>query len=141
MLLRTFQSLPAPVRHLMFFVLAGGAAFVTDALGLYLLTRAGLHPLLARVASISVAMVVAWFLNRTLTFRVQTAPTMHEFLRYAALAWGVAALNYALYAILLMAKITASPLLATAISSAAAMVASYAGMRLGVFRRPKNAPL
>ncbi|NJC08143.1 GtrA family protein [Polymorphobacter fuscus] len=57
----------------------------------------GMSPYLARIASILVALVVAWWLNRQLTFRSAAPPSWREFAAYAATAAVGAAINYALY--------------------------------------------
>ena len=59
------------------------------------------------------------------------------FARYAAVGWLSAAVNYALFAALLLAWPRLDPLAALVASSAAAMVVAYLGMRFGAFaRRP-----
>ncbi len=122
-------------RHLGAFLSAGTLAFAIDALVLLILTRLlGVDPFLARIAAISLAMVAGWLAHRTFTFRLKTAPTPAEFLRYAGVAWGVAAVNYAVYAAILLLIEATPPLAAMVISSLVAMVVSYAGMRLAVFR-------
>ena len=61
-----------PVRHGLAFLVSGGTAFLVDALVLTLLTAVvGLHPILARVAAIALAMVAGWLMHRTFTFRVR----------------------------------------------------------------------
>lgn len=57
----------------------------------------GVSPYVGRVVSIAVALVVAWWMNRRLTFRSAAPPTWSEFGAYAATAAVGAAINYALY--------------------------------------------
>ena len=125
-----------PVRHWLGFLISGGTALAVDALVLELLaTLLGLHPIAARLVAISLAMVVAWLMHRTLTFAVPTPPSVAEFLRYAGVAWTAAALNYGLFVAILLARPGTEPLLALAVSAAAAMVFAYLGMRFAAFRR------
>ena len=119
------------------FLVAGGTAFVADAGTLMLLAYAGLPLLAGRMASIAVAMVVAWWLNRTLTFRVAAAPTWAEFSKYALLAATTAILNYVIFALLVTTHTVTHPLAATALATLASMAVSFMGMKRGVFRQPK----
>ena len=122
-------------RHIVTFLAAGLIAFAVDAAVLELLTRGlGLHPLLARVPSVGLAMTVSWWINRTFTFKVSKPVSLSEYLRFAAVASGSNILNYAVFSALLLLGVVSLPLMALVLSSAVAMAFSYAGMRLGVFR-------
>jgi len=100
------------------------------------LTRlVGLSAYLARPIAIACAMVVAFMLHRTLTFRVTTPPTLFEFLRYAAVALTTAVANYAVYAVLLLMIPSLAPEVALFLSSLVAMSISFVGMKFGVFHR------
>ncbi len=125
----------ARIKHFGGFLLAGSLAFVTD-VGVFQLLHAGLTiaPLIARPLSISVAMVVSWALNRTLTFPVAGPPRLSEFLHFAALAWVAAAFNYAVFAGVLWLYPAIWPPLVIFIASLAAMVLAYLNMRFSVFR-------
>ncbi len=102
---------------------------------LELLTRGlGLHPLLARVPSVLLAMIVSWWINRTFTFAVRQPASLAEFLRFAAVASGSNITNYAVYSALLLSGLVSWPFIALVIASAFAMAFSYAGMRFAVFR-------
>jgi putative flippase GtrA len=57
----------------------------------------GLSPYLARILSICVALVLAWWLNRSMTFKSTAPPGWREFAAYAATAAMGAAINYGLY--------------------------------------------
>jgi putative flippase GtrA len=117
------------------FLASGILALGVDMGTLALLTRvAGVPAIIARPVGIAVAMVVAWLCNRRWTFAVSGPPTLTEFTRYAAVAWGAAAVNYAIYAGILLLVSVVPPEGALVLSSAAAMVVSYLGMRFGVFR-------
>jgi putative flippase GtrA len=125
-----------PVRHGLAFLVSGGTAFLVDALVLTLLTAVvGLHPILARVAAIAVAMVAGWLMHRTFTFRVAARPSLPEFLRYAGVAWTAAAVNYGVFVLIVLAYATIEPLVALVVSSAAAMAFAYIGMRFAAFRQ------
>ncbi len=125
-----------PIRHGLGFFVSGGTAFAVDALVLQVLTAVlGLHPIVARLAAISLAMVAGWLMHRTLTFAVPTPPSAIEFLRYAGVAWTAAALNYGLFVLIVLARPSTQPLVALVVSSAAAMIFAYLGMRFAAFRR------
>lgn len=127
------------VHHWAGFLAGGAIAFAVDAGVLTLLTRGfDADPFLARLAAIAVAMVAGWRAHRQLTFAVSSPPTLAEFASYATLAWSVAALNYAVYAAVLLLAPGTEPVLALIVSSIAAMTASYLGMRLGVFRKRRT---
>lgn len=124
-------------QHWAGFVASGALAFATDAVALLLLTGfAGVDPFSARLVAIGLATIVAYFAHRRLTFKVAEAPTLAQFAKFASVGAGVSVLNYLIYAGLLLAFATITPLLALAIASAIAMVASYLGYRYGVFQKP-----
>jgi putative flippase GtrA len=130
---------PRGAHHWLGFLVSGSAAFATDAAVLVLLTgRLGVPALIARIAAIGTAMVVGWLCHRRLTFAVAARPSLAEFLRYAGLAWAAAALNYVVFALIVLVLPAVPPLVAMAVSSILAMVASYLGMRYGVFRKPRT---
>ena len=121
-------------RHWLGFAASGGIAFAIDALMLKSLTLlAGFSPLSARPIAIAAAMVGGWFAHRTWTFRVAAKPSFAEFGRYAAVASGSAAVNYVIFASLLLAYPALEPLIALVLASAIAMAVAYLGMRFGVF--------
>jgi putative flippase GtrA len=123
-----------PLRHGAAFLLAGGTAFAVDAAVLALLTAVfGVHPIPARVVGIALAMVAGWLMHRTFTFAVPTPPSLPEFLRYASVAWAAAAVNYAVFVLILVARSGTHPLVALLLSSIVAMVFAYVGMRFAAF--------
>ena len=125
-----------PLRHGLAFVLSGGTAFAVDATVLQGLTALlGVPAIAARVAAIALAMVAGWLMHRTFTFAVATQPSVAEFVRYAGVAWSAAAVNYAVFVLLLLARPGTHPLVALMVSSIAAMVLAYLGMRFGAFHR------
>jgi len=130
-----------PVRHGLGFLLSGGIAFSVDALLLTLLTAVfSIHPIPARLAAISIAMVAGWLSHRTFTFAVSVPPSAAEFLRYAGVQWTAAALNYGLFVLIILARPQTVPIVAMVASSLAAMVFSYLGMRFAAFRDRPSRP-
>ena len=130
---------PAPrtsgLAHWLGFLASGGAAFATDAAVLEALIHlTALSPLLCRLLAFPCAMVVGWQMHRRFTFAVKTPATVREFLTFAAVGWSAAAVNYAVFAGLLLALPSLPPLAALVASSAIAMVYSYFGYRFRVFR-------
>lgn len=130
-------GVPGATRHWGGFLLGGILALVTDAGVLQLLTAgAGLDPLLARPVAISVAMVVSFLVNRTITFAMPGRPTLAEFGQFAAVSWTAQAINYAVFAAVLLAMPGVHPLAALIAASLVSMIVSYVGFRFGVFRKP-----
>ena len=130
-----------PLQHGLAFLLSGSLAFVIDASVLKGLTVfVGMHPIAARVIAISLAMVVGWLAHRRFTFRLTTPPSVAEFLRYVAVGWTVAALNYAIFVAIILVWPALEPLIAVFISSLVAMVFAYFGMRFAAFREPGSPP-
>jgi putative flippase GtrA len=129
------------VRHGLAFVISGGTAFTVDAVVLKLLTYLfGIHPIAARLAAISLAMVAGWLMHRTYTFAVAAPPSAFEFLRYAGVAWSAAAVNYGVFVVVVLVYPEVEPLAALVISSLVAMVFSYLGMRFAAFRQRRGPP-
>jgi len=125
-----------PVRHGLAFLLSGTFAFLIDATILKLLTAVvGIHPILARLVAISISMVAGWLAHRRFTFRLTTPPSAAEFLRYAAVQWTVAALNYGIFVVIVLLWPAIEPLYALFVSSVIAMFFSYFGMRFAAFRQ------
>jgi putative flippase GtrA len=123
------------LRHGLAFLLSGGLAFTADAITLKSLTLLfGLNPLLARLFAIALAMLVGWLAHRSFTFAVRVPPSLTEFLRYAAVGWSVAAVNYGLFVLILLLWPAAEPLLALVVASLFATLFAYLGMRYGAFR-------
>jgi putative flippase GtrA len=130
------NDLGGQARHWGGFVASGAIAFATDAMVLLALTRAaGLSPFNARPIAIAVAMVAGWQAHRRLTFDLPTRSTLQEFLGYAAVAWTSAAVNYAVFAAILLWRPATSEFLALVVASLVAMGVAYLGMRFGAFRQ------
>ena len=125
------------VRHGAGFLTSGVLAFTTDASVLWILTHIfGNDPYSARAVAIAAAMVVGYFAHRRLTFCVPEVPTLRQFGKFARVAATASALNYAIYAGVLFADPGFEPLAALVIASIVAMIASYLGLRFGVFKKP-----
>ena len=112
------------------------SAFIVDALVLTLLTAVlGIHPILARIVAIALAMVAGWLMHRTFTFACAGAA---ERCRVPALCRrGVDGGRHQLRRVRadragLCPAI--EPLVALVVSSAVAMAFSYLGMRFAAFR-------
>ncbi|MDE3078498.1 MAG: GtrA family protein [Paracoccaceae bacterium] len=121
--------------HWLGFLVSGGTAFVTDAGVLKLLLwLTPMSPLVCRLFSIATAMVVGWQMQRRFTFGLKTPGTIREFLQFASVAWTSSAVNYGLFAGLLMVLPGRPVFLSMFLSSGLAMVVSYLGYRLYVFR-------
>lgn len=124
------------LRHGAGFIASGLIAFGTDAAVLWvMLHAAGLDPFSGRLIAMSIAMVAAYFAHRRLTFNVPEPPTLKQFAKFASVASTANAINYALYASILLLSPSSTPLTALLIASVVAMMVSYAGFRFGVFRR------
>ena len=124
-----------PARHGLAFLICGFISLCVDGIVRKLLTVLfGLHPFVARIVAISIAMVAGWLSHRTFTFMLTTRPSIAEFLRYVAVGWFVSAINYGVFVAVLLARPQTEPLIALLISSAVAMVFAYFGMRFAAFR-------
>lgn len=135
------RRLPALWQHYGGFILAGSLAFLTDAAILEGLTRfAGLSPFLARPIGISIAMVVSWLINRTLTFAMRSPPSLAEFLQFAAVVWTAQLVNYLVFCAILIAVPGTAPFAALVLACLVAMFVSYTGYRFGVFRKRAGLP-
>lgn len=124
------------IRHWGGFVLSGGSAFLVDAgINTGLIHLAGLSPFISRLISIGCAMVFAWLMHRNVTFAVNSPPRLSEFARFATVAGSANALNYAIYAGILLIRPSTPPFAALVVSTGIATAASYLGFRFGVFKR------
>ena len=124
-------------RHWGGFLFTGGSAFLVDAgLTTGLIHFVGLDPFTSRLIAIACAMVFAWLMHRRVTFNVAASPSAGEFVRFVTVAGSANALNYAIYALILLVRPVTPPLAALVVSTAIAACFSYAGFRFGVFRQP-----
>lgn len=116
------------------FALVGGLGFIADIGMLALFMELGADPLISRVGSILIAMVVTWRLNRAITFGASASSQVTEAGRYFTVAASVALLNYLIYAAIILIVPACPPMLATAISTGICMFASFAGYGRFVFK-------
>ena len=124
------------MKTLLRFGLVGGLGFLTDAAILQsLLATTLLDPISARLVSIGLALFVTWLLNRYLTFAPSSRGTVVEGARYGGIGIASSALNYAVYAALILAVPSMVPLAALAIASVIAMGFSFLGYSRLVFDR------
>lgn len=125
---------PDQVRHYGGFVLAGVMALTADAAVLLALTRlTGMSPFLARPVGIVFAMVVSWWINRTITFATPQPPSFAEFGKFAAVSVTSQCVNYSVFAAILLAFPGTEPVLALFLACFVSMFVSYTGFRFGVF--------
>lgn len=117
------------------FLVSGTLAFITDVAVTRGLGFAGVPTVASRVGGIAVAMVVAWACHRRLTFAVSVPPSVAEFMRYVAVGWTAALVNYLVFVALLWGVTGLDTTIAIAVSSLVAMAYSFVGMRFGVFTR------
>ena len=120
------------------YVLVGAVGFAVDAALLLLLIHiGGMSRLWARIPSFLVAVTVTWLLHRNFTFANanHTAPSLHEWLRFAvANALGNGA-NLVIYAVL-VGLFDWEALPALAVASVAALGVNYGLSARWVFRQP-----
>ncbi|MGV8985248.1 MAG: GtrA family protein [Cypionkella sp.] len=121
--------------HWLGFLVSGIAAFAVDAAVLETLIRlTPWSPLICRLIAIPCAMLVGWQMHRRFTFAVKTPATLREFATFATVGWSASAVNYGAFAGLLLVIPNLAPFVALIASSALAMIYSYFGYRLHVFR-------
>jgi putative flippase GtrA len=120
--------------RLLRFLLVGGTGFAVDALTLALLNGGlGMDPFSARVLSMCAATVVTWRCNRAYTFGASKRRQSAEGARYAAVAALACAVNYGVYALLLVAWPRVTPLGAVVVATGVAVGVSYLGYSRFVF--------
>jgi len=129
------MSAPGGGRRLLLFALAGTVGFVVDAGVLYALAP-WLGWYAARVASFLAAATATWLINRRYTFAVERPPSLwREYLAYLGAMLGGAAVNYAVYALVLQfVHGRGAALLGVALGSLAGMAVNYLSARHLVFR-------
>jgi len=119
------------------FLLAGSAGFAVDALLLSVLVNGlGWSPYRARALSVSFAIAVTWYFNRTLTFADRPSKRVApELLRYAVVQLGGVVVNYGVFSagVALSTQAMRWPLIALVPAAAAAMGFTYLGMHYFAF--------
>jgi putative flippase GtrA len=121
------------------FLLAGASGFTADALLLSaLVSWFGWSPYVGRALSLSVAVGITWYLNRTLTFGDRPRSGVgSELVRYALVQAGGVVVNYGVFAttVALSARAERWPIVALLPAAAAAMCFTYVGMHYFAFPR------
>lgn len=117
------------------FALVGVAGTLTDAGVLAaLLAATPLGPLSARVFSIAIAMLTTWTLNRMFTFGPSGRGVAAEGALYVAVALGVSAFNWLVYAGLLYGFPSLPPVIAVLIAAGLAAALAWFGYSRAVFK-------
>ena len=129
------RRLPRPIR----FLGVGSLGLVTDLTAFTLAIGVGMHPLLGRLASMALATVVTWRLNRVVTFEPSGRHQSQEAARYAFVTAIAAATNYAVFAALVVGALRSWPQAAVLAGAAAAALFSYNGHRIFSFARCRAA--
>jgi len=125
--------MPRLAPQLVRFIVVGGIGFIADAGLVFLLTRLGMSPIAARIPSIATAILLTWYLNRRLTFKVAHASSAGELVRYSGVALVSACLNFAVYTALVLGGVI--PEVAVAVATIALMAVNFFGYKLFAFRR------
>jgi putative flippase GtrA len=114
------------------FALAGTAGFLTDGTILQAgISLVHLSPLIARIPSFSVAVVVTWWLNRDFTFRTPEKSFRDSFPAYLLSSAVGLAINFGVYTAGVLMHVWPLPALAAA--SIAAMFFNFAMARFVIF--------
>lgn len=118
------------------FALVGTIGFLVDSATLYCGLFLGLGLLSGRVFSFLVAATVCWWLHRRITFRLTSAASLHEWLRYMSANALGAAINIGGYAALVFSSevFRHHPVLAVGIGALGGMVINYLLSAFVVFR-------
>ena len=132
-------------REVALFAVGGIGGLLIDAAVVQTLVSAlGWNPYLARVLSFLLAATFTWWWNRNHTFveRRSEHPAHAEWLRWIGLMSGGAAINYGIYALLLLSfsSLQRWPVLAVAAGSAVAALVNFSTARGVLFKRPKTSP-
>ena len=124
-------------RTLGLFIVVGSFGFMLDASTTEGLVAGGLHPFVARVAAVAVAVPATFLLNRRFTFpsRAKGQDRLMEFGRYIVANGAALGVNYGVFALIVAIAPATRPALAVAVGSLVAMIVSLVGYRRFVFRR------
>jgi putative flippase GtrA len=119
------------VRKVTVFLFVGSLGFAVD-LGLLLLfVDMNISHYLARPLSMSAAITATWLLNRRLSFRASHMSIHREYVRYAAVTFGTAFINYMTYIFCLKMM---SPAAAIAVGTLVPIAITYIGYDRWVFK-------
>jgi putative flippase GtrA len=118
------------------FGLVGATGFAVDACSLALLLYATpLNPFVARIFAMAIALATTWLLNRNITFGPSRRSKMEEAARYGSIGIAGSAMNYALYASVLVLFPHTAPIMALFIASVLVTVFSWFGYSRFVFQK------
>ena len=126
------------------FGVVGTVGFVVDAGALHALlalTDLGLY--LGRIVSFLLAATTTWALNRTFTFAgTADAPRLRQWARFVSVNAGGGAVNYGVYAALLLTfdGLRAVPIVAVGAGAVAGLAVNFTASRRFVFRSTQSAP-
>jgi putative flippase GtrA len=123
------ERLPRLVR----FAVVGGLGLLTDLAVFTMISGLGHHPLAARLASLGIATLVTWRLNRLLTFARSNRAQTDEAMRYLAVTAVAQGTSYAVFATLVLTVLAALPQAALIGGAVAGAFVSYNGHRLFAF--------
>jgi putative flippase GtrA len=141
------RALPARLRRLVALAPKGLVRFLTVGVGglsvdiaiLWLLEQAGVGHVVARAASLTVATLATWALNRQFTFGDSGRKARAEFSRYALVALVAQSVNFAIFVALCALMPAINHSLAAVIGAVIATGFSYTGQRFFTFA-PLAAP-
>ena len=123
-------KLPRPLR----FLGVGGFGLITDLSVFTAIAAHDVHPLLARLVSLSAATLVTWRLNRALTFDRSYRRQGEEAARYTAVTVTAQTTSYSVFALLVLTALTPVPQIALVIGAAFGAVIGYLGHRFFAFK-------
>ena len=116
------------------FFTVGTIGFLTDGGILQVgISLAHLSPLVARIPSFSIAVIVTWWLNRDFTFRTPEKSFRESFPSYLLSNAVGLAINFGVYAAAVLMHFM--PFLALAVASIVAMFFNFAMAKLVIFKK------
>jgi putative flippase GtrA len=127
------RAIAGRLPRLVRFAAVGGLGLLTDLGAFTVVAGFGHHPLAARLASLGIATLVTWRLNRLLTFARSNRAQTDEAMRYLAVTAVAQGTSYAVFATLVLTALAALPQAALIGGAAAGALVSYNGHRLFAF--------
>jgi len=127
------RGLALAPKGLLRFLVVGVGGLTVDIAVLWLLERMGLGHALARAASLCVATMVTWALNRQFTFGDSGRDARAELGRYALVALVAQSVNYLVFLGVCAAWPAVNHSLAALVGAVVATVFSYSGQRFFTF--------
>ena len=123
------------------FIVVGSLGFVVDAGILYLLNGLmGYSPVLSRVPSFSVAVVITWWFNRQYTFDAKDSCAKQTLLKYISVNLIGLCINFGVYSLAVIKTpfFAGNPILALALASIAGMAFNFTTSKFFVFDDKKE---